>query len=36
MAKNKPSTPKEYDRWGRVGIKVVKKPSTAKKGKKKA
>ena len=26
MADNKKSTPKDYDRWGKVGIKVTGKP----------
>lgn len=36
MKENKPkekNTPKEYDRWGKIGIKVISKPSEpAKKG----
>lgn len=31
--KNKKETPKEYDRWGKIGVKVVSKPNNEPKGK---
>ena len=31
---DKKNTPKDYDRWGKIGIKVVSKPTDKKDGKK--
>ena len=35
MANNKKTSPKDYDRWGNSGVKVISKPKkkTVKKGK---
>lgn len=33
---DKKNTPKDYDRWGKIGIKVISKPTDKKGGKKDA
>lgn len=34
MAQNKKVTPKDYDRWGNTGIKIISKPKSKKPTKK--
>lgn len=36
MGKNTQNTPKDYGRWGKMGVKVISKPTDKKGGKKNA